>query len=135
MEKLRCMLSFLALVLAASFALSCGANQGQGQLRSIAISPATADAQNYPDGQVPFVATGVYIDPSRTVTPQPIAAWAACQQDAPTTDVSITTKGVAQCASGATGTYLITASAPGTCTCLAPCPSGDAVGTAQLTCP
>jgi hypothetical protein len=133
MEKHRFALSFLALVLAASSALSCGANQGQ--LRSITISPATADAQNYPDGQVPFVATGVYIDPSRTVTPQPIAAWAACQQNAPTTDVSITTKGVAQCASGATGTYLITASAPGTCTCLAPCPSSDAVGTAQLTCP
>jgi hypothetical protein len=90
MEKVRFALSFLALVLAASLALSCGANQNQNQnqLSSMTVSPATADAQNYPDGEVPFIATGVYVNPTRKVTPQ-LASWNACQQNAPTTEVSL----------------------------------------------
>lgn len=69
MKELRLMLSFLALVLTASFALSCGASShGPGQLQSITLSPATADAQDYPNG-VPFTATGYYIHPSYAVTP------------------------------------------------------------------
>jgi len=69
MEKL-----LLALVLAASFALSRGArsqsqSQSQDPLQSITVSPATADAQDYPNGLVQFVASGYYIDPSRRVTP------------------------------------------------------------------
>src|SRR5713101_9702387 len=83
MERLWFMLSFLALVLAASFALSCGASShGQGQLQAITLSPTTADAQS-----VQFTATGIYINPSHTVTPQP-ATWGACYQGAPTTEVS-----------------------------------------------
>src|ERR1035437_160972 len=88
MEKLRFVLSFFVLVLAASFALSCGAGQGQGQLQSITINPATANAQSYRNGQVPFTATGVYNNPSHTVTPL-TANWVACQQNAPTTDVYV----------------------------------------------
>ncbi len=52
MEKLRFVLSFFVLILAASFALSCGAGQGQGQLQSITINPATAIAPLYRNGQV-----------------------------------------------------------------------------------
>jgi hypothetical protein len=137
MEKLRFMLSFLALVLVASFALSCGA--GQGQLQSITLSPVTADAENYPNGQVPFTATGRYVNPPYTVTPQS-ATWVACQQNGPiTTEVSLTQGGVAQCAIGAAGTYSINAwdadkiepcaiNACGILVCAI-------VGTAQLTCP
>jgi len=139
MEKLRFTLSFLALVLAASLASSCGANQGQGQLQSITLSPATADAQDYHDGQVPFIATGYYVNPSHTVKPQS-ATWVACQQDGPiTTEVSVTQGGVAQCAIGAAGTYSINAwdtdkiepCAINTCGIL----SCAIVATAQLTCP
>ena len=141
MEKFRFGLSFLALVLAASFALlSCGSGS-HSQLQSITVSPATADAQAYPDGEVPFTATGSFIHPSRTVTPQS-ANWVACQQNEPTTAVSVSQGGVAQCASGATGTYSIkawdTLISPGVLNC----PSTNAcgggctvVGTAQLTCP
>ena len=46
MENLRFMISFLTLVLAASLASSCGS--GRGQLQSITLAPATADAQAYP---------------------------------------------------------------------------------------
>ena len=141
MEKLGFVLSFLALILAASFALSCGAGQGQGQLQSITINPATANAQSYRNGQVPFTATGVYNNPSHTVTPL-TANWVACQQNAPTTDVYVSNTGLAQCASGATGTYAIKAwDIPNTvgtypCPSMTACSGGCAVwAAAQLTCP
>jgi hypothetical protein len=139
MEKLRVMASLLALVLAAYLASSCGTGQGQGQLQSISLSPATADAQDYPDGQVPFTATGHYVNPTHTITPQS-ATWVACQQSGPiTTEVSLSQGGVAQCAIGAAGTYSINAwdtnkiepcaiNACGILVCAI-------VGTAQLTCP
>ena len=140
MEKLRFMLSFLALILTASLASSCGASShGQNPLQSITLSPATADAQDYPNGEVQFTATGHYVDPPHTVTPQS-ATWEACQQNGPiTTEVSLTQGGVAQCAIGAAGTYSINAwnsdkiepcaiNACGILVCAI-------VGTAQLTCP
>jgi hypothetical protein len=132
MKELRFMLSFIALILAASFALSCGASQGQGQgqLQSITLSPATADAQ-----EAQFTATGIYVHPFHTVTPQP-AYWVACQQNAPTSDVSVTTKGLAQCANGATGTYTVFAFDSTNCNVINACGGGCTIaGTAQLTCP
>jgi hypothetical protein len=140
MEKLRFPLSFLALLLAAYLALSCGA--GQSQLQSMALSPAQADAQSYPSGQVPFIATGHYSNPTHTVTPQP-ANWIACQQNAPTSDVYVSNTGVAHCASGATGTYSIEAwDIPNTvgvynCPTMTACGGGGCKvqAAAQLTCP
>jgi hypothetical protein len=130
MERIRLMLSVLALVLAACFALSCGASShGQGQLQSITLSPATGE------GEEQFVATGYYIHPSYTETPQP-ATWGACYQGAPTSEVSVTSGGVAQCASGATGTYTVFAydvSNPACETAINAC--GDGGCSAQLTCP
>ena len=58
-------ISLLALV--ASIELACGS--GSYKIQSITVSPATADAQNYPNGQVPFVATGYYNSAPGTVTP------------------------------------------------------------------
>jgi hypothetical protein len=133
MEKRRVVLSFLALVLAASFAFSCGSSS-QGQLQSITLSPTSADAQG---GQVQFTATGYYIHPSHTVTPQS-ANWGACYQGAATSEVSVTTGGMAQCASGATGTYTVFAfDIPSGTTCaINACGGGcTIVGSAQLTCP
>jgi len=130
MKKFRFAFCFLALVLAASFALSCGS--GPGQLQSITLSPTTAHAQQQ------FTATGFYVHPSHTVTPQP-ATWGACYQGAPTTEVSVTKGGMAQCASGATGTYDVFAFVTVNQVCTVPqtqCGGGcTIVGTAQLTCP
>jgi len=131
MKALRFVLSFLALILVASMAVSCGSSQRPGQLQTITVAPAVADAQ------AQFTATGYYINPSHTVTPQP-ANWGACFQGAPTTDVSVTTNGKAQCASGATGTYTVFASvAIGGQTCAVnACGGGCTItGSAQLTCP
>ncbi len=141
MAKLRFTLFSLALVLAASLALSCGATSSQNQdpLQSITLSPATADAQDYPNGQVHFIATGYYTDPSHTVTPLS-AMWGSCYHDASTSEVSVTAGGVAQCAPGAVGTYTVWADDPPlfnvACLAITACGGGCFIaGTAQLSCP
>jgi len=140
MKNLRFLLFFLALVLSASFASSCGArSQGQDPLQSITLSPATADAQDYTNGHVQFTATGYYIDPSRTVTPLS-GMWGTCYQEASTSEVSVTAGGVAQCTPGAVGTYTIWANDPPLsnveCLAITACGGGCfVVGSAQLTCP
>jgi hypothetical protein len=130
MKELRFAFSFLSLVLAASFVLSCGS--GQGQLQSITLSPAAAAAQQQ------FAATGFYVHSNHTVTPQP-ATWGACYQGAPTAEVSVTQGGLAQCASGASGTYDVFAFVTVNQVCTLSqnqCGGGcNVVGTAQLTCP
>jgi hypothetical protein len=132
------------LALSACVTLACGSNNRQ--IDSINVVPASADAQNYPDGKVPFVATGHYSTAPRSVTPLQ-AGWGAASINQvigpPTDDVSIDANGVAQCNAGASGTYLVGAwvnvpyKGPPV-----PCPAtlyGDScssvVGTAQLTCP
>jgi hypothetical protein len=140
MDKFRLTVFLLALLLAASFTLSCGAgSQGQDPLQTITISPATADAQDYPNGQVQFIPTGYYTDPSRAVTPLS-AMWGTCYQNASTHEVSVTAGGVAQCAPGAVGTYTIWANDPPKsnvqCLAMTVCGGGCfVVGSAQLTCP
>jgi hypothetical protein len=142
MKTLRCLLCFLALLLPASLVLSCGTKSpGQDPLQSITLSPASADAHN---GQVQFVATGYYTDPARKVTPLS-AFWGTCYQasatqEAPTTAVTVTQGGVAQCTPGAVGTYTIWANDPPfpniSCLAMTACGGGCFVaGTAQLTCP
>lgn len=145
MKSLRCLLGFLALLLPACLVLSCGMKSpGQDPLQSITLSPASADAQDYPNGQVPFVATGYYADPTRKVTPLS-AFWGTCYQasptqEAPTNAVTVTQAGVAQCTAGAVGTYTVWANDPPysnvECLAITACGGGCFVaGTAQLTCP
>jgi hypothetical protein len=138
MDKTRFGLSLFGLLMVSAFALSCGSSgsqSGMGQLQSITLTPATADAQNFPDGQVPFLATGIYVNPPHTVIPQS-ASWGACRQNAPSSEVSISNKGVAQCMSGAAGTYTVFAYDMTNCTAITSCGGGcTVVGTAQLTCP
>ncbi|MGA9544390.1 MAG: hypothetical protein WBQ85_12525 [Candidatus Sulfotelmatobacter sp.] len=137
MEKLRLALFLLGTLLAASLALSCGASSKNmtGQLQSITISPATA-AAGLPGQQIQFTAAGHYNTPPYTVTPQP-ATWGACYQNAPTTAVSVTSKGLAQCEapSGPITEYSIFAFDQTNCNVLTACGGGcTIVGTARLTC-
>jgi len=121
-------------------ALSRGA-QNQNQLQSMSVSPTAADAKNYPDEQVQFTATDYY-ENSRMVTPQS-ANWVACQSGGPVTDVTVTASGVAQCGSGASGTFTIDAWNPVGkdtyhCPALSTCsavPQCSIQAVAQLTCP
>ena len=129
----------LALVGAAAFALSCGSGSDPNHmLQSITLSPATADAQDYPGGLVQFTATGYYVVAPKTVTPLS-AGWGSCYNNAPTNAISVS-DGVAQCASGAAGTFTVWANDPpglgGMCNAITACGGGCfVVGTAQLTCP
>ena len=142
MERHRLSLIFAALILA-SFAASCGASASSTtdrQLLSITLSPATADAANFPDGQVAFTTTGIFNSAPYMVTPLP-AGWGACSNNMPTTAVTVSGEGVAQCAPGAVGTFSVWANDPpypegANCLAITPCGGGCFVrGTAQLTCP
>jgi hypothetical protein len=142
MGKNRYTLCSLVLILTGTLAvLSCAA--GQTQLQSMSLSPAVADAKDYDDGRVQFTATGYYINPTHTVTPQS-ASWIACQSNVPSNAVSVTNVGIAQCAAGASGTYSINAwnpLGPGIYNCPAQTNQTACGGacnieaTAQLTCP
>jgi hypothetical protein len=140
MSTLRLVICLFGLAGAGAAILSCGSS-AQHQLQSITLSPATADAQQYPDGQVQFVVTGYYNTAPLTVAPLP-ATWGACYQSSPTTEISINSTGGAQCGVGAVGTYVIWANDPLPDTGVYSCPSTNACGqgcvfsaTAQLTCP
>ncbi|MGA2858234.1 MAG: hypothetical protein ABSE40_15285 [Candidatus Sulfotelmatobacter sp.] len=50
--------ALLLLAVAATFA--CGSNR---KLQSVSLTPAAADAKNFPHGQVPFAATGTFSKP------------------------------------------------------------------------
>ncbi|HEY6369303.1 MAG TPA: hypothetical protein VIX37_01880 [Candidatus Sulfotelmatobacter sp.] len=52
-------------VLAARVASGCGSGR---ELQSVTLSPFTADAKNFPHGQIPFVATGTFSKPPSPVT-------------------------------------------------------------------
>jgi hypothetical protein len=130
----------LLLVLAASITLACGSSASR-TLQTVTISPASADAQSYPAGLVPFTATGAYTAPPSPVTPL-TATWGTCTQAGNgTSEISVSANGVAQCASGAVGTFTVWAfdlNATGaTCNVITACGGGcgRVTGTAQLTCP
>jgi len=134
-------LSLCTLLIAAAIMLACGTSLPR-ITESVTVSPPTADAINFPNGQVQFTATAAYSRP-----PSPVqnvqAAWGVCFQGTFTSDVTVSATGTAQCAAGASGTYVVWANVPTgmphqVCTAVFdPC-GGNAcqvVGVAQLTCP
>lgn len=103
-------------------------------LASITVCPTSADAQSS-SAPVQFTATGNFTEAPYTVTPQP-AAWGVCQNDAPTTQVSISSAGLAECGSSAKGAYTVFAFDMTECNAISACGEGCSIrGTAQLTCP
>jgi hypothetical protein len=142
MANLRVTLSAVSLAAAASVAFSCGVNNPPKHvLETITLNPSIADAQNYPNGQVQFVATGNYMTPPTVVTPL-TATWGACNQFQTTTAVTVGSNGLAQCSAGASGTYMVWANVPldipgvANCTAENACGGGCVVqGNALLTCP
>src|SRR5580692_1231344 len=124
MRKYGLSIFFLA-VLAVAITLACGSSPPPRALQSVSLSPPTADAQGSP---VQFTATGYF-------------------NDQPSTAVSVSAAGVAQCAVGAVGTYTVWAwaeSAASSCggnngeVPANPCGGAgqcQPTGTAQLMCP
>jgi hypothetical protein len=133
MGKVRSTLMLMLIFVVGVGTLSCGSsNNSQRLLQSIMVAPATADAQNFPNGQVPFAATGNYSAPP-TPAPVTVATW--CVHDSNgcmggTPGATVDANGVAQCDAGFIGTVEIAAIASNGAG------AGAAVtGTAQLTCP
>jgi hypothetical protein len=142
MKRLGPQLFFFLLVGAAALTLACGSSSSHIP-QTVTVTPATADAQDFPDGQVQFAATAYY-----NTMPTPVnkaaATWSACvtSTSQPMNGVTISTSGLAEC-SGGTGTYMIDAFVPdpsfhgvcagGSTPCGGAC--GGVVGSAQLTCP
>lgn len=85
--------------------LGCGMSSPR-TLQSVIASPATADAKEFPGGQVQFTATGIFTKPPTRVTPLPlcsggatgacITTWSAF----PPTVATIDQNGLAQCVPG-----------------------------------
>jgi len=102
---------------------------------SITLCPAVTDARGYPDGQVQFIAIGSFETAPSPALLKP-QVWGACQDNSPTTGVSISNVGLAQCEDGASGTYSVFASDMTNCLAIGPCGTGCFVsGYAKLTCP
>ena len=136
------------LLVAAAIALACGSpSSSQSSTRtltSITVSPASPEAANYPDGEVPLSATGFFNLPPSPVTPISVQ-WGTCTQAGMPAEVSVTLNGIAQCAPGAVGTFPVTATVPPSntnvmCGALMACGSSGTDcagvhGAAKLTCP
>jgi hypothetical protein len=125
---------FLLLLVVAAVMLACGTSKHT--LQGITISPATAE------GQAQFTATAYYSSAPSPVKPA-AATWGVCAQPLqPTSEVSISGNGLAQCTTGASGTFTIFAfedlGTGATCNVVAACgpsPCGTISSTAKLTCP
>lgn len=130
----------LGLTLCALVLISCGSNYANSNrfLISIAVTPATADAQNFPNGQVVFTATGTFSQqPSPALVPPTAPYSGQFFVDTTLTNhviAAIVASGsgtaTVQCVSGMSGTVEVGAIASannGTSTTVS--------GVAQITCP
>jgi hypothetical protein len=107
-----------------------------GTLESISLCPATANAEDYPGGDVQFIPSGTYNTEPTYVSPLKTYGWGACQGGAATNDVVVSQTGVAKCAAGASGVYSVYTSVATECEHVGPCGTGCMVsGYAKLTCP
>jgi hypothetical protein len=134
-----------AVVLLGSLAvltIACGSSANPRYLQSMVVSPNTADAQDYPGGQVPFTATGAYNRPPSPVqmtstVDQSFSFWVYDANIATVVSTSASTGVVTlQCLPGAAGTVMVIAEAAN----LTPAPGGVGAlapiqGRAKLTCP
>jgi hypothetical protein len=129
----------LSLLVAVSLiTLGCGSSR---TLQSVSISPATANAQNFPNGKVSFTATGTFSKPPspQKLTPQDVTWCAGTTMGACAGNINpgatVDQNGVAQCVQNFTGTATIMAGKA----MPSMNPDGGAqmtiFGSAQLTCP
>jgi hypothetical protein len=130
----------LSVCLLATFAITtvgCSSMNSMSNrvLQSMVISPATADAQSSPQGQVQFSAMGTF---SKAPSPAPVPFVAPYSGSWATSDLNIATidqTGLAQCAPGAAATVTITAMASTNAGQGTQQTSTAVSGTAKLTCP
>ncbi|HEV2469698.1 MAG TPA: hypothetical protein VGS78_10920 [Candidatus Sulfotelmatobacter sp.] len=109
--------------------LAVGCGSSNRVIQSVTVTPATADAQNFPNGQVQFTASGNYSRP-----PSPVALSQANWWLSDGSMATLTGNGLAQCVPGASGVATVRAGVSGPCRGTN-CTAVQIVGTAQLSCP
>jgi hypothetical protein len=113
---------------------------GDNKLTSVAVSPAVADARDFPGGQVQFTATGTFVVSSKPV-PLKNVYWCIGRVDGWCSGFTVVAgtiddKGRAQCLPGASGTVTVLAGSGIVGSILPDRPFKLKVfGSAQLTCP
>ena len=113
--------STLALCFACLF-LTIGCGSTPRTLQSVTVSPTLADAQDFPNGQVQFVATGHFNKAPTSVTPFQLSSWLVSQAGIATIDQN----GLASCIPGQSGIATIDIAQFG---------DGPLMSVAKLTCP
>jgi hypothetical protein len=128
----------VALLTIAPASTGCGSSR---TLQSVTLTPASADAKNYPNGQVRLVATGTF---SKPPSPSPLTSsdvlWCAGAAGACAgnimPNVTVDQNGVAQCRPGFVGTATVLAGTKSTAMTM---PDGGpqlkVFGAAQISCP
>jgi len=119
-------------------ALGCGSSR---DLQAVTVSPATADAHNFPNGQVSFAATGTFTKPP---SPQPLTSkdisWCvgtangSCAGNIATGAI-VDANGVASCGLNFSGTATILAGKAKPAMMPDQGSQMTVFGAAQLTCP
>ena len=117
---------------------------GDSKLTSVSLSPASADAQNFPGGKVQFTATGTYSNGSK-VTPLKNISWCIGTIGANPaagmcvgnigTAATVDGNGLAQCVPGGNGIVTVLAGSGGSGSLPDQGQQLAVYGTAQLTCP
>ena len=139
MTRFTSLLAWPVVLLAALVTSGCGSSR---QLRSVTLSPSTADAQNFPSGQVPFVAVGTFSNPPSPVNlTSNVVLWCVgggdglCVGNA-NPGATVDQTGTAQCNTGFAGTATILAGTPSNIMVNPDSgPKLNVFGSAQLTCP
>lgn len=113
MRNARSFFYSIFLLLLAITLLNCGLNHNK--YRSLTVSPVSADAKDYPNGQVQFTATATLINGNQVMpanvlwTPNP--PWTLTQQT-PVSNIFVNSEGLTTCAKVGQGLYPVYATSP-----------------------
>jgi hypothetical protein len=125
----------LAIVVFTLQTTACGTSSSANRvLSSITVTPATADAQNFTNGQVQFTATGAFSKPPSPAPMPFVSPYSGSWEISDLNIATISQSGVAQCVAGASGTVKVIAIASAN-SAMGPAMSVAVSGSAQLTCP
>jgi hypothetical protein len=130
--------SLCCLLLLVLATITCGSNR---QLQTVTLSPPSADAHSFPNGQVNFAATGTFSKPpspmqlsSKDVTWCAGTSSGVCAGNI-NIGANVDPNGVAQCQTGFSGTVTVLAGTGGTTSMPDTGSQLKIFGSAQLTCP
>jgi hypothetical protein len=133
---------FTALFLAFSVLITpgCGSSNMNPNrvLQTMVLAPALPDAQNFPNGQVQFTATGTFSQapsPDMVTFQAPYSGGWTLMGTGAASIATISQTGLAQCVPGATGTVTVQASASANAAMGTGATSVAVSGTTTMTCP